>query len=118
MIQTTRVKADKNPDYDLPPGNDTSDKIFLLSFPEANELFTSDEARKCVPTAYAIMRGACTRDSYSADGKATCWWWLRSWYDSCRAGNVDIDGVTCDYFSYVDINDKAVRPALWIILDQ
>ena len=54
IISKTRVTADENPEYDTSPGNDTNDKIFLLSITEVNKYFSSDEARKCAPTDYAI----------------------------------------------------------------
>lgn len=53
MIPTVTVSADKNPDYSTDPGNATQDKVFLLSITEANQYFTSDEARKCGTTEYA-----------------------------------------------------------------
>jgi TolA-binding protein len=63
MIADTKVTADKNPNYSTNPGNDTTDKIFLLSRNEVNKYFTTDKSRKCVPTAYAIEQGAYTSDS-------------------------------------------------------
>ena len=78
MIKSTKVTADANPEYDTDPGNDTTDKVFLLSINEVNKYFSSDEARNCVPTDYAINKGAYTDSSYTVDGKAACWWWLRS----------------------------------------
>ncbi len=74
IIATTTVVADKNPTYDRTnPGEATQDKVFLLSINEANEYFDSDEARKCKPTSYAVMRGA-----YASDVEGNCKWWLRS----------------------------------------
>jgi hypothetical protein len=117
MIADTKVTADKNPNYSTNPGNDTTDKIFLLSINEVNKYFTTNESRKCVPTAYAIEQGAYTSDSYTSGGKATCWWWLRSPGSSqdfasivnC-GGSVYFRG-NCVGYSYV-----CVRPALWINL--
>ena len=63
MIADTKVTADKNLNCSTNPGNDTTDKIFLLSINEVNKYFTTDESRKCVPTAYAIEQGAYTSDS-------------------------------------------------------
>ena len=62
MIPMVSVSADGNPDFDTDPGNATQDKVFLLSIAEANKYFDSDEARKCVPTAYAEANGAYTGD--------------------------------------------------------
>jgi hypothetical protein len=94
------------------------DKIFVLSNYEANEYFASDEARMCVPTAYAIANGAWTCDGFKVDGKATCYWWLSSagkWQDCAEYvlcdGSVIFNGlpVDSDYFG--------VRPAMYIDLD-
>ena len=113
MIQTTTVTADKNPKYATPPGNNTKDKVFLLSIPEANKYFSSDEARMCAPTDYAIAQGAVTNDNYSVDGKAAGWWWLRSpgGHDICAALVAYDGGPSSSYHG----ND-GVRPALWINL--
>ena len=118
MIPTVTVSADKNPQYDTDPGNATKDKVFLLSIVEAEKYFTSDEARKCVPTEYAISNGAYTSDSYTKGGKATCWWWLRSpGYFQSDAALVDNDG-SVDRLGYNVYNDyTSVRPAMWITID-
>ncbi len=117
-IKTTIVSADKNPKYSTNPGNATNDKVFLLSITEAEKYFSNDEERKCIPTAYAIAQGAYTSSSYNKDGKATCWWWLRSPgdYQYCAAyvsddGSIDYDG------DDVNVSYDCVRPALWINLD-
>ncbi len=115
LIPSVSVSADKNPEYSTNPGNATTDKVFLLSITEAEKYFTSDEDRKCVPTAYAIAQGAYTSSSYT---KGTCWWWLRSpGYDQGRAAYVDYFGSVYYTGSYVDHVRVCVRPALWINLD-
>ncbi len=121
MIPTVTVSADKNPDYSTNPGNATQDKIFLLSIPEAERYFKTDEERMCVPTAYAKAayakaNGAYTSDSYTKGGAATCWWWLRSpGVNQYIVASVDYDGACSsgnrDLYDY-----GCVRPALWIDL--
>ena len=112
MIPTMTVSADKNLDYSTSPGNSTGDQVFLLSIPEVKRYFSSDEARKCVPTAYAIAQGAHVH-------KATCCWWLRSPGNySYYAANVSYDGSVYSYGNIVSIDRDAVRPALWIELPQ
>ncbi len=136
MIPSVTVSADMNPCYSTNPGNSTTDQVFLLSITEASEYFSSKEARKCAPTAYAIARGASTSDFIEVDGRATCWWWLRSpgftstlspGSNSRNAVIILDDGSIYLEGKYVDdggaiyaggillkgIND-AVRPALWI----
>ena len=115
MIAKEKVPAGKNPEYDTDPGNDTTDKVFLLSINEVNKYFSSDEARKCVPTEYAIEKGAWTSDDYKVDGKATCWWWVRSPGDySTHAASVSSVGVVRCSGNSVHGDLHCVRPALWI----
>lgn len=107
------VPAGKNPKYSTDSGNDTKDKVFLLSIDEANKYFASDDARICQPTAYAVENGAFENDKNGA-----CWWWLRSpGYSQYYAAYVNTDGVVYSYGLYVDYVRGAVRPALWINLN-
>ena len=110
-IQNTTVTADENPKYDTPPGNSTTDQVFLLSITEVNKYFSSNRARQCQGTAYCYAQGA-----YKA-GSGNCWWWLRSpGSTSYDAAAVCYDGSVDDCDSYVCSVDNAVRPALWITL--
>lgn len=119
QIITSNVSADKNPKYSTDPGKATQDKVFLLSITEAEKYFSTDEARKCAPTAYAEANGAWTSSSNkTADGAASCcWWWLRSpGYNQITAALVYDDG-SVDYFGVSVLNGpRCVRPALWINL--
>ena len=117
-IPTVTVSADKNPEYNTNPGNATKDKVFLLSIVEAEKYFTSDEARMCVPTEYAISNGAYTSGSYTKGGKATCWWWLRSLgWNRNYAARVNLFGSVIGFGDIVDYDSDAVRPAMWITID-
>jgi len=110
MIPSVTISADETS-----PGNSTTDQAFLLSIKEANEYFSSDEARKCAPTAYAIAKGV-DESEYEVDGKATCIWWLRSNDASCVSvvgSVVDTKGDGRNLANF----DSAVRPALWISIE-
>ena len=110
MIPTVTVSADKNPDYSANPGNATQDQVFLLSITEVNKYFSSDSARQCKPTDYAVANGAWDRGN--------CWWWLRSpGYSQNIAAYVNNDGDVDEFGTYVDRANCAVRPALWIDLN-
>ena len=120
MIMNTKVSADKNPEYDTDPGNETTDKLFLLSISEVTEYFDDDESRKCVPTAYAKARGTYTSNrNKTVSGEETCRWWLRSPGDiQSTVAFINYDGSvykfgSCAYRNY----DDAVRPAMWITID-
>ena len=112
-IPTVTVSADKNPEYDTDPGNATKDKVFLLSIVEAEKYFDSDEARMCVPTDYAVARGA-----YVNSDNGNCWWWLRSpGYYLNYAADVLLGGDVYEDGYGVNHGDCAVRPAMWITID-
>lgn len=112
MIPTVAVSADKNPDYSTNPGNATQDQVFLLSITEFNKYFSSDSARQCKPTDYAVANGAWESDS------GNCWWWLRSpGSNQDYAASVFPDGDVHVYGNYVRYGNYAVRPALWIDLN-
>ena len=92
-------------------GEDTDDKIFLLSIDEANNYFTNSAARMCVPTDYAISRNAMIFDS-------CCWWWLRSpGGDSDYAAHVSRGGVVSYNGFPVDYVNRCVRPAFNLNLE-
>ena len=112
MIPTVTVSADKNPDYNTNPGNAMQDQVFLLSITEANKYFSSDSARQCKPTDYAVANGAWESDS------GNCWWWLRS--PGCSqtyAARVYMVGGVGEDGEGVGYGSAAVRPALWIVLN-
>lgn len=110
-IETANVTADKNPHWITEPGNNTRDKIFFLSVTEAENYFSSDAARQCAPTEYAIAQGADKND----DGNSG--WWLRSpGQQSNRAACVSDSG-DIYFFGILAYYYCEVRPALWINLD-
>lgn len=94
-------------------GNDTQDKIFLLSYAEANEYLGvtriySNTQSSVSPTAYAIAQGAST--SVIDTGN----WWLRSPGDDQDCASCvtrTIGSLSCAKVYYDDI---CVRPALWV----
>ncbi|MCR5808949.1 MAG: DUF6273 domain-containing protein [Clostridiales bacterium] len=128
LIINTLVTADKNPEYSTFPGEETTDKVFLLSIKEANEYFSTNEARNCVATDYALACGALTGDSYISRDRARFWWWLRSpGYGYDLAAVVDQEGYVSNYGYYVDgsaydfsilgvYDITGVRPVIWIDL--
>lgn len=116
LIQSTTVSVDENPRYNAIPSNETIDKIFLLSINEAKRYFSSDEERKCVPTAYAKAHGAyASADHTTVSGEETCRWWLRTLRrQQIKAANVYSDGSVNYNGTYV-LGD-CVRPAMWVKL--
>ena len=111
MIPTVTVSADNNPDCSTNPGNATQDQVFLLSITEANKYFSSDNARQCKTTDYAVANGSWK------SGSGYFFWWLRSpgGLQSSAAGVVS-GGVVDEYGRRVNYDYSAVRPAMWISL--
>ncbi len=128
-ILSTALKVEEKPIYDsffdttIDSGSDTIDKVFLLSIKEAKTLFESNEARLCLPTAYAKMKGVETDEGveYKPYENPHCLWWLRSSgvvpNGRCfPAATVDDDGGVRPSGMYCDW-EFAVRPAMWISLE-
>lgn len=139
-IAETLVINKDNPTYGTPGGNDTWDKIFLLSLEETLQYFeltkNSGEYDKwvycygdqvcCRPTDYAISRGAWQYKWSSSDSEeyrkydGDAGLWLRSPGGvSSSAANVGLGGMVYgggmgSDGSDVDSNHVSVRPALWI----
>ena len=113
MIPTVTVSADKNPKCSTNPGNATRDQVFLLSIAEAKKYFSSDRARQCKLTDYAVANKV-----YVNSDNGNCWWWLRSpgHVQSNAADVSDVGGVD-EYGDGVGSDLDAVRPALWIDLN-
>lgn len=117
MIFTTRVDnsaSQGNPEWKNKGGNATNDKIFLLSYKEADWYFNGAESRMCKPTKYAISRGADVRKLNEKTEAG--WWWLRSPGEKfSHAAFVNFDG---ERYSNAAANGYlSVRPAMWIDLD-
>lgn len=129
-ILTTNVDNSKSQCYsgwNTSGGNNTQDKVFLLSYAEANKYFgveywqnngaTDKVKSRVAPTAYAIAQGAGKTSSYkTVDGIDAGWWWLRSpgpYPD--RAAYVLTDGSL--HYSGVRGDSGSVRPALWVNIE-
>ena len=110
-IQTSLIKNEDNSEYGTSGGNDTEDKVFLLSEKEAETLFLNDEERIAKATEYAEKSGVYVNEEKAA------WWWLRSpGDDSDYAAEVNYVGWVSRHGSYVDGNNDGVRPALHLNL--
>ena len=117
-IKNTSVVNDDNPYHGTEGGENTTDKVYLLSIAEVSntaygfngDFQTSSETREAKNTAYAKECGAL-------ESEGGCWWWLRSpGLGSKGASSVYYygRGNTIGYLVYDD--SKAVRPALHLNL--
>ena len=117
-ILTTLVDNGENQGYSgyvADGGNNTEDKVFLLSYAEAWKYFEEDSARMCAPTDYALKQGTYTDSGNKVDGKAACRWWLRS------PGNPNFAMLVLSTGRHsnttVSYRRNAIRPAFWLNLD-
>ena len=126
FVLVTEVDNSLGQGYWSTSEKNTQDKIYLLSYAEANRYFNviiywknDDNIKSRVsPTAYAKQRGALTSSSNkTTDGEAAGWWWIRS-PGSRRNGSelVRPDGSLFTDFR-VNFDYLVVRPVLWVSLD-
>ena len=66
-------KYDNNPVFLVDGGEDTQDKVFLLSIDEVYSCFYTDYYRRCVATAYAKEH----EKAYQSSTEDYTVWWLR-----------------------------------------
>ena len=112
-IAETEVVNDDNPTYGTEGGDNTNDKIFLLSIAEANNdsYFADNNSRIATNTAYVAGGGKLGSSYMNGVGEAN-YWWLRSPGDlDHRAAGVSVDGGVGRYGHSVRIAYNAVRPA-------
>ena len=129
-ILTTEVDNSQNQGYsgwNTNGGNNTQDKVFLLSYAEANKFFdvqhfsvdgsTDNTNSRVEPTAYAVKQGAFSSSNYkTADGNPAGVWWLRSpGFDQNYAAYVSISGSLLN--GSVRYDNISVRPAFWLDLN-
>lgn len=112
-IAETEVVNEANTDYDTDGGNDTTDRIFLLSLTETSDrnYFPTYSSSISTNTAYVADGG---KFGYSMFGTGEAnWWWLRSpgyyrWYAAFIEWE---DGTSVTDGNPVNNESTAVRPA-------
>lgn len=107
LIESVTLDNGENYIFSLGAGNETTDKVFLLSLDEAKELLTADVI-KGVPTE------AVKKSADLTHGKSSCNWWLRT------QGSTNMKAVVVGYNEVInfpglrgDIAEAGVRPAVW-----
>ena len=95
-------------------GNNTEDRIFLLSYNEAfNVYFHSNNERVCRLTPYALANVEKASPMFQVEDIAL--WWLRSPGENAKcAARIDDDGGRIN--SPVHREDLAIRPVMWLDL--
>lgn len=129
-IQLSYVTADKNTENpSLEQGNNTYDRLFLLSMLEVETYFNSDEARRCAGTPYAKSKGLwISENKMTTDGELASYWWTRNTGYTIEQPNpfvhpqttlgwifVSHEGRIPVYGGSVGDLDTGVRPAMWLV---
>jgi len=111
-ILTTSLRNNPNPQHGTSSGNDTYDKIFLLSTDEVKKYFKADNETRCQVTLFAKNNGAY------CDGAYFGYWWLRtSGQFAQNATYIFYTGGVSAMGYDVTGTIFGVRPAMWISLD-
>ena len=127
-ILTTTVYnfwTEGNTEWESGGGNTTQDRIFLLSYEEANQYLQvkyrqgigdNNRASRVTPTEYALARGAYTQDYKTPEGADAGWWWLRSpGREQRHAAIVNHNGFL--FYNVVSSTSGLVRPVMWINIE-
>ena len=117
VIMVTQVRNASDQGYwNISGGNNTLDKLFLLSYAEANRYsdvalkYETNASSRVTPTAYAKARGAAVNT-----GTASGPWWLRSPGNrGDHAASVATNGSL--QTTSVSSASICVRPAMWVNL--
>ncbi len=113
VVMLSEVSNTRNPEYYFfDGGNDTQDKVFLLSIDEANQYLKFNDEGSAESTPYAKEQGVGIADN----GKTP--FWLRSPGGNPQSaalwgiyGTVEYGGLNGNYTTV------GVRPALWVNLE-
>lgn len=119
-IKTASVENNNHPEWGTEGGNDTQDKIFLLSIEEtymSDYGLHEDVDRYTKCSDYASQNGAYRHTSDDIEYVDNCYWWLRSpGYYSNDAATINVFGFKDTLGCSVDESDVAIRPVLHLDL--
>lgn len=111
-ILLSEIKAEKNPLYPVDPGEDTEDKIFLLSVTEVRKYLETGNLVLAEPTPYALAYSVETDDKTGGS-----YWWLRTPGNAgCNIARVSSKGIILEHGFFASDNHNGIRPAMWITL--
>lgn len=113
-IQETLVKNEVNKNYNTSGGNDTVDKVFLLSYEEAQNNaygFQSGVSNKSKSRQMRVTEAALVEGYANKDNGNTCWWLRSSGITNQYAAYVfSVGSITDSYFA--GRRNDAVRPVI------
>ena len=107
LIQTDedQALAEQTPDA----GEQSMDRLFLLSVYEAARYFADDADRKCAGTPYAVSKGCYNNGAL--DG--ACWWLRTNGYQKSYKAEVLPNGEINGSGDEID-EESGIRPAMWV----
>lgn len=112
QIISSELTNPDNGDYGTNGGNDTVDKVFLLSIDDVEEYFSSEDEMTVKPTEYAKSQGAAVNKE-----NGNTWWLLRTPGSHAQGvADVSISGSILAYGRDVNSVYDGIRPAMWITL--
>lgn len=117
ILEVTNSNPD-NPDWGTEGGNDTRDRLFLLSIDEQEKYFENDEARTCRLTYQAAKKSGMTYLLDPENFGQSYGWWLRtpSWLSTHLAEIINSQGSHMPAFGNGVPLPYGVRPAFWLNL--
>lgn len=114
LICDTYLQNPDNPEYGTDGGNDTTDKVFLLSIDETSKYLSDKIVRKAEATDYAKDKGIFVSEE---NGKS--WWWMRSpGSDNLCASCMGNDGFVHGDGQMIEDRTCGVRPAMWVNIEE
>jgi len=112
-ILSTNVKNENNAKLGTYAGEDTTDKIFLLSESEVTKYFPKQADAIAKATKYAQNQGVIAETAKATKGN--CEWWLRTpGKTNDTAATVSLTGSVSFGGSAVQLVRYGVRPVMWV----
>ena len=113
MIAITELYNNNNDKYGTKGGNDTEDKVFLLSIEEAEKYFSSDAERQCKPSDKVKELALQIRMTQYE----SCWWLRSPGKDQKNVAFVNAYGEIDETGAHKSVS-CAFRPAMWISVSE
>jgi hypothetical protein len=124
-IALTELVNDGNPEYDVDGGEDTEDKIFLLSYDEVSRYMADSAAMKSQTIVDTAILDAVSEEigrdqgyvqELEADYGSWYWWTRTPGSDASRAATYEIlgNGYLSAHGAAMSYTYYGVRPAFWL----
>lgn len=116
QIMTVRLENPDVPSQGTLGGEDTEDRVFILSNVEAEKYLVGNDYAYGIPTPYVNSVGVYL-DEEGNTGR--CWYWLRSPGSSqSNVSKIDYDGTVNYRGTMVDYSKYGVRPAIRVTVEK